>query len=215
MFGIIWGVQMNLPTQLTVLRIILTPVFLFLLFYNGFPFKIIAFIVYITASLTDWYDGYYARKFGTVSKWGKFLDPLADKILVSSAFIAFYILGYVRLWVVIVIVIRDFLITGLRSYALFKNRPVVTIFLAKVKTFIQMVAVYVIFLIFIFKQYAILEGKEIFILNFLDQIHFIDRLMMLIVLLTIYTGVRYLFENRSHIIAIIRAFYHVFIPSDL
>lgn len=206
---------MNLPTQLTVLRIILTPVFLFLLFYNGLPFKIFAFIVYTVASLTDWYDGYYARKFGTVSKWGKFLDPLADKILVSAAFVAFHILGYVQLWVVLIIVIRDFLITGLRSYALFKNQPVVTIYLAKVKTFIQMSSVYVIFFTFLFKQYALVKGKEIFILKFLEDIRFIDRLMLLIVLLTIYTGVRYLIENRSHIISIVKAFYHVFIPSDL
>lgn len=206
---------MNLPTQLTVLRIILTPVFLLLLFYNGLPSKILAFVVYTIASLTDWYDGYYARKFGTVSQWGKFLDPLADKILVSAAFIAFYILDYVRLWVVLIIVLRDFLITGLRSYALFKNQPVVTIYLAKVKTFIQMSAVYVIYVIFLLKQYAILNGKEFFILNFLEAIRFIDRLMLLIVLLTIYTGVRYLIENRSHIIAAIKAVYHVFIPSDL
>jgi CDP-diacylglycerol--glycerol-3-phosphate 3-phosphatidyltransferase len=206
---------MNLPTQLTVLRIILTPVFLFLLFYNGLPFKIFSFFVFTVASLTDWYDGYYARKFGTVSKWGIFLDPLADKILVSAAFIAFYILGYVQLWVVLIIVVRDFLITGLRSYALFKNQPVVTIYLAKVKTFIQMSSVYVIFLIFLLKQYALSNGKEFFMLNFLEEIRFIDRLMMLIVLLTIYTGVRYLIENRAHIIAAIKAFYHVFIPSDL
>ncbi len=206
---------MNLPTQLTVLRIILTPIFLVLLFYNGLPSKIFSFIVYTIASLTDWYDGYYARKFGTVSKWGKFLDPLADKILVSAAFIAFHILGYIRLWIVLIIVVRDFMITGLRSYALFKNQPVVTIYFAKVKTFFQMSAVYIIFLIFLLKQYAFLNGKEFFILNFLDEIHFIERLMLLIVLLTIYTGVRYLIENRSHIISAIKAFYHVFIPSDL
>ena len=206
---------MNLPTQLTVLRIILTPVFLFFILYDGFKSKIFAFIIYIIASLTDWYDGYYARKFGTVSKWGKFLDPLADKILVSTAFIAFHILGYIRLWIVLIIVVRDFMITGLRSYALFKNQPVVTIYFAKVKTFFQMSAVYIIFLIFLLKQYAFLNGKEFFILNFLDEIHFIERLMLLIVLLTIYTGVRYLIENRSHIISAIKAFYHVFIQSDL
>ena len=206
---------MNLPTQLTVLRIILTPIFLVLLFHNGLPSKILSLIVYIIASLTDWYDGYYARKYDFVSKWGIFLDPLADKILVSAAFIAFHIMGYVSLWVVIVIVARDFLITGLRSYALFKNKPVVTIYLAKVKTFIQMSAVYIIFLIFLLKQYALLNAKDFFILNFLDSIHFIERLMLLIVLLTIYTGIRYLIENRSHIIAAIKAFYHVFVPSDL
>ena len=206
---------MNLPTQLTVLRIILTPVFLFLLFYNGLSSKILALIVYIVASITDWYDGYYARKYSTVSTCGIFLDPLADKILVSSAFIAFHILGYIQLWVVIIIVARDFLITGLRSYALFKNEPVVTIFIAKVKTVIQMRAVYIIFLLFLVKQYAVVKVKELFILNFLDEIRFIDRLMMIVALLTVYTGVHYLIQNRSHIISIVKAFYRVFIPSDL
>jgi len=206
---------MNLPTQLTVLRIILTPVFLVLLFSDGLPFKILSFMVYTVASLTDWYDGYYARKYGTVSKCGKFLDPLADKILVSAAFIAFHILGYVQLWAVLIIVIRDFLITGLRSYALFKNQPVVTIYLAKVKTFIQMGAVYIIYSIFLLKQYALLKEKDFFILNFLEEIRFIERLMLLIIILTIYTGARYLIENRSQIISAIKAFYHVFVPSDL
>lgn len=206
---------MNLPTQLTLLRIILTPVFLFLLFYNGLPSKILSFIVYIVASLTDWYDGYYARKFGTVSKWGKFLDPLADKILVSSAFVAFYILGLVQLWVVLIIVTRDVLITGLRSYALLKSQPVVTIYIAKVKTLIQMSAVFITFIIFLVKQYAEVKGIEFSIINFLDEIRFVDRLMLLVVLLTVYTGFRYLVQNRSHIIAIVKAFYHVFIPSDL
>lgn len=206
---------MNLPTQLTLLRIILTPVFLFLLFYNGLPSKIFSFIVYIVASLTDWYDGYYARKFGTVSKWGKFLDPLADKILVSSAFVAFYILGLVQLWVVVIIIIRDSLITGLRSYALFKGQPVVTIYIAKVKTLIQMSAVFITFIFFLVKQYVTVKGIDLFIINFLERIRFVDRLMLLVVLLTVYTGFRYLVQNRSHIIAIVKAFYHVFIPSDL
>lgn len=206
---------MNLPTQLTVLRIVLTPVFLLLIFYNGFLYKLVAFFVYIIASLTDWYDGYYARKFGTVSKWGKFLDPLADKILVSSALIAFHFLGYIQMWIVIVIVIRDFLITGLRSYALFKNQPVVTIYLAKVKTFIQMASVYIIFLFLIFKQLEQARGTEFAIITFLEDIKFIDKLMLLVVLLTVYTGLRYLVENRSHLITLLKAFFRVFVPSDL
>ncbi len=151
---------MTVPTQLTVLRIILTPVFLCLIFYNGFVFKLGALLVYTIASLTDWYDGYYARKYGSVSKTGIFLDPLADKILVSSALIAFHILGYIKLWIVIVIVARDFLITGLRSYALFTDQQVATIYLAKVKTFIQMASIYIIFFIMILQQLAIARGVE-------------------------------------------------------
>ncbi len=206
---------MNFPTQLTVLRIILTPVFLLLLFMKGFQFKFYSFFVFAIASLTDWYDGYFAKKLGIVSKFGKFLDPLADKILVSSAFVAFYVLGYVKLWIVIVIVVRDFLITGLRSYALFTTRPVVTSGLARTKTFLQMGSVYVIFIVFILKNYAISRGKEFYIVKWLEEVNFIGSLLIVVVFLTIYTGLRYLIENRSHLVSIIKAFYHVFIPSDL
>lgn len=206
---------MSLPTQLTVLRIVLTPIFLLLIFYNGFQYKIFSFIVYTIASLTDWYDGYYARKLGTISTWGKFLDPLADKILVSAAFIAFYILGYIQLWIVVVIVVRDFLITGLRSYALFKKKPVVTSSLARAKTFLQMTSVYVIFVFLLFDHLAVVRGSQFQIINFLHKIYLIDKLMIVVVLLTVYTAMHYFVENRAHIVSIIKAFYRVFVPSDL
>lgn len=206
---------MSLPTQLTVLRIILTPVFLLLIFYHGFYYKLMAFIVYTIASLTDWYDGYFARKLDRISTWGKFLDPLADKILVSSALIAFHILGYVQLWMIVVIIVRDFLITGLRSYALFKKKPVVTSGLARAKTFLQMTTVYLIFIFFLFDHLAIGRGKQFVMIDFLRQIYFIDKLMLFVVLLTIYTGVQYFRENREHIISLVKAFYRVFVPSDL
>ena len=125
---------MNLPNQLTILRIILTPVFVFLLFIEGSVFKYCSLIVFVLASLTDWYDGYAARKFGEITMWGQFLDPLADKILVSSGFICFSILGYTPAWMVLIIVGRDFLITGLRSYAILKGQPIHTNFFAKCKT---------------------------------------------------------------------------------
>lgn len=206
---------MSLPTQLTVLRIILTPVFLLLIFYHGFYYKLMAFIVYTIASLTDWYDGYFARKLDRISTWGKFLDPLADKILVSSALIAFHILGYVQLWMIVVIIVRDFLITGLRSYALFKKKPVVTSGLARAKTFLQMTTVYLIFIFFLFDHLAIVRGKQFVMIDFLRQIYFIDKLMLFVVLLTIYTGAQYFRENREHIISLVKAFYRVFVPSDL
>jgi CDP-diacylglycerol--glycerol-3-phosphate 3-phosphatidyltransferase len=174
-----------------------------------------AFIVYTIASLTDWYDGYFARKLDRISTWGKFLDPLADKILVSSALIAFHVLGYVQLWMIVVIIVRDFLITGLRSYALFKKKPVITSGLARAKTFLQMTTVYVIFIFFLFDHLAIVRGKQFAMIDFLRQIYFIDKLMLFVVLLTIYTGVQYFRENREHIISLVKAFYRVFVPSDL
>ena len=106
---------MTLPNQLTILRIILTPVFLFFFLSPDPLSKQISLGIYIIAALTDWYDGWLARKFNYITTWGKFWDPLADKILTSAAFIGFAILGIVPLWMVIIIMLRDFIVTGFRA----------------------------------------------------------------------------------------------------
>ena len=107
-------------------------------------------VIFTIAALTDWYDGYAARKTGGITMWGQFLDPLADKILVSSGFICFSILGYIPVWMVMVVVIRDFLITAFRSYAIIKNQPITTSFVAKTKTFVQFGILYLIFIYHLF-----------------------------------------------------------------
>ena len=112
---------MVLPNQLTVLRIILTPFFLFFFLSENPLFKQISIGIFIIAALTDWYDGWLARKFNYITNWGKFWDPLADKILTSTAFIGFVILGVLQLWMVIIILLRDFIITILRAYADYKG----------------------------------------------------------------------------------------------
>ncbi|NOZ62834.1 MAG: CDP-diacylglycerol--glycerol-3-phosphate 3-phosphatidyltransferase [Calditrichaeota bacterium] len=205
---------MNLPTRLTVLRIILTPVFVYLLFHDGLYYKLASFFVYVIASLTDWYDGYIAKKYGYVTIWGKFLDPLADKILVSAAFISFTVLDYVKLWVVVTIVLRDFLITILRSYAMFRKHPVNTIYLARVKTFFQMGAVYVVFAFLLVEEFAKEKGMTIAAIEYLKKVEFIDKLMIIVVILTVYTGVKYFFYNKTHLSSLLKAFYRLFVPSD-
>lgn len=186
---------MVLPNQLTVLRIILTPVFLFL-FLSGDPLLIqISLAVYLIAAITDWYDGWLARKFNYITDWGKFLDPLADKILTSAAFFAFVYLGVLELWMVLVIVIRDFAITGLRGYADYQKVSFVTSKLAKWKTFIQMVFIYYLLVIYTFQntQYFYEGNSEIF--NKLFNPDLIYYSMLFITLLTLYTGVEYIFTN--------------------
>jgi len=205
---------MNLPTQLTVLRIILTPIFFYTLFLEQLIFKFISFLIFGIASLTDLYDGYYAKKYGYVTKWGKFLDPLADKILVSSALIAFNILGYIKLWIVIVIIFRDFLITGLRSYALYKEHPIITREWARWKTFLQMASVFIVFIFLIMDYLAVAQQKDFVMLKILKSIGFIDKLMSFVAILTAITGIMYLFENRGQIRDIIATCYKVFLPSD-
>ena len=205
---------MNLPTQLTVLRILLTPVFLYTLFLEHIIFKFLSFLIFVIASLTDLYDGYYAKKYGYVTKWGKFLDPLADKILVSSALIAFNILGYIQLWVVIVIIARDFLITGLRSYALYKEHPITTREWARWKTFLQMSSVFVVFLFILLNDIATHQHQEFYIIKTLENIGFINKLMTFVALVTAITGILYLIENRKQIKSLIISCYKVFLPSD-
>ena len=205
---------MYLPNLLTILRVLLTPIFLYFLFHDGFSFKFISLIVFSVASLTDRYDGIIARKFGAVTKWGTFSDPLADKLLVSSALFAFYNLGYIFLWVVIIIVTRDFLVTFLRIYAIHKREPVVTSQLARVKTFVQIVSIFVIFLFLLLEQLAIKRGSEFAILTTLQKMYFIHILMVIVALLTAYTGLQYFIVNRNHIISIFKPSKQTISPSD-
>ena len=201
---------MNLANQLTVLRIILTPIFLYLLFLDQLEYKLLSLVVFIIASLTDRYDGKLARKHGLVSKWGTFLDPLADKLLVSSALVAFHMLGYIKLWMVIIIVVRDFLVTFLRLYAIHKQKPVVTRYLAKVKTTVQIVASFVVFVFLLLDNFLIIRDIDPTITDFLRNIYFIDILMFIVTFLTAYTGIQYFIENREHIIAIFQSCCHIF-----
>jgi len=205
---------MNLPNQLTLLRILLTPVFVLLLFLDSNISRIASFLVFTLASLTDWYDGYTARKFGYVSTWGKFLDPLADKILVSSGFICFSVLGYIPVWMVLIIVIRDFLITTLRSYAIIKGKSIVTTLFAKVKTFSQCGVLYFIFIYHIFISGGYERGVE----GLFDQsieMDIIFTLMCIITFLTVISGIVYIIGNRSHLRQMGSDIYRIFVPSDI
>ena len=203
---------MNLPNQLSLLRILLTPFFILLLFIDTGLTRLGAFVVFTLASLTDWYDGYTARKFGYISNWGKFLDPLADKILVSSAFICFVILKYIAAWMVIVIIIRDLLITAFRSYAIFKKKPIETNKFAKAKTSVQFITLYFIFLFHLFVRGG---DKNNRVVIFVKETNLIPILMYLVVLLTVVSGCIYLIKNRSHIRQIGSDIYRIFIPSDI
>ena len=119
------GRLLTLPNVLTILRVLLTPVFLFLIFSQTWYNKILALIVFTIASLTDFYDGKIARRDGTSTAFGRFMDPLADKLLVSSALISFAVLGMVEAWLVAAMLIRDLSITGFRVWAIRSGREVV------------------------------------------------------------------------------------------
>ncbi len=131
---------MNLPNKLTILRTILIPFFLVAMLWDAVAYgNWIALVIFAVASLTDMLDGKIARKYNLVTNFGKFMDPLADKLLVSSAMIAFVELGRIPCWIVIVIIAREFIISGFRLVAADNGIVIAAGMWGKVKTAEQMV----------------------------------------------------------------------------
>lgn len=142
--------NINLPNFLTVIRILLVPVFIYFLFQEELIYNILAFTIFLVASITDLIDGYLARKWKQTTEFGKFLDPLADKVLVVGAFATFLILNeQVETWMLFLIVMRDMLITTLRYIGILQGKSVQTTKIAKLKTFFQMGAIVVLLTLFI------------------------------------------------------------------
>ncbi len=157
----------------------------------------ISLIVFLIAAITDWYDGWLARKFNYITEWGKFLDPLADKILTSTAFLGFVFVGILDLWMVILIIIRDLLITGLRSYAEYRKVAFTTSYTAKWKTFIQMAFLYYLLLVYTARTFdPLYKGNENIFTHLLNS-EIIFWLMLAITVFTVYTGIIYIISNRS------------------
>jgi len=128
---------MNLPNKLTLLRIIIAPFFMYFFILDSFYWRLVALGLFMVAALTDFIDGHYARKYGIITGFGRFMDPLADKILVSSALISFIALDYVSPLPVMIIIGREFLITGLRLLVAYSGVVIPPSWWAKVKTFLQ------------------------------------------------------------------------------
>ncbi len=138
---------MNLPNKLTILRIVLIPFFVFFMLTEIVPYTFwIAEIIFIVASLTDTADGMIARKYNLITNFGKFMDPLADKMLVSSAFICLVALQRIPAWIVIVIIGREFIISGFRLVASDNGIVIAASYWGKFKTTFQMLAIIVLIL---------------------------------------------------------------------
>lgn len=135
---------MNLPNKLTILRVCLIPFFVVFLLLEGGQnqtYRYIATVIFIAASLTDLLDGKIARKYNLVTNFGKFMDPLADKLLVCSALICLIELGQIPSWMVIVIISREFIISGFRLVASDNGVVIAASYWGKFKTTFQMIAV--------------------------------------------------------------------------
>lgn len=136
---------MNTPNKLTVMRMIMVPIFVVVLLANlfGDVSKWVALGLFVVASMTDWLDGYLARKYHLVTDFGKFMDPLADKLLVCSAMICLIDLGKIPSWVVIIIIAREFIISGFRLVAADNGIVIAASYWGKFKTVFQMLMIIV------------------------------------------------------------------------
>lgn len=188
---------MVLPNQLTVLRIILTPVFLYFFLSEDPLFIQISLGIYIIAALTDWYDGWLARKFNYITEWGKFWDPLADKILTSVVFIGFVIVNLLPLWMVILIIFRDLSVTLLRVYADSRGYSFRTTYYAKWKTMLQMIFLYYLLILFVAKNSSEVYSRYHNIIDILLNNDLIYFTMLLITIITVHSGISYLILNKS------------------
>ena len=190
---------MNLPNKLTVGRIILVPFFVAALLAN-FPLNnAVALIIFIAASLTDMFDGKIARKNGLVTDFGKFADPLADKILVLAALLCFVQLGICDCVAVIIVLFREFSVTSIRLIAASKGKVAANMW-GKAKTVSQMIAI-----IAVIAMQIVLELPEVG-LNFIntatfEPIFFVvgEILIWISVVFTIISGVVYIIQNRQFI----------------
>ena len=189
--------MMAIPNILTVMRIFLTPIFIICLFSEFFGAQLWALVIFIVASITDAYDGYLARKNNMVTNTGRFLDPLADKILVSSAFISFSIMGLIDIWMVALIIFRDLFVMGLRFLMSRRGFIMITSKIAKSKTGVQ-VGIIIFTLLFLTLKgfnWVLLEDYILFI----NEYQLVYYLTMIAVIFTVYTGYAYIQENRKAI----------------
>lgn len=140
--------KMNLPNKLTLLRVIMIPFFVFFMLADSFGYagRITALVLFCAASFTDYLDGHIARKYHLVTNFGKFMDPLADKLLVCSALICFVEKGELAAWIVLIIMAREFIISGFRLVASDSGVVIAANYWGKFKTVSQMIMIILIIL---------------------------------------------------------------------
>lgn len=176
--------EMNLPNKLTLLRVVMIPVFVVVLLTDMLPTpmnRYVALAIFVIASLTDLLDGKIARKYNLVTNFGKFADPLADKLLVTAAMICLTFMGELSPWVVILIISREFIVTGFRLIAAEAGIVIAASMWGKIKTVVQMLMVIV-----------LLPGIQTSVFPVLGGI-----LEILAAILTVISGVDYILKNKQ------------------
>jgi len=185
---------MNLPNKLTLVRILLTFLIMGLLFVPGAVAKGLCLGLFLVAAATDWWDGYLARRLHQVSPLGILLDPIADKVLVIGLLLAFLQLGLIRAWMVLVITIREFLITGVRLYAASRHLVIPAAREGKHKTVSQMLTILIILVLLVVRE-VVSESAAGGVEAWMRDL--ILWCMWVTVMLTIISGASFFWRNRS------------------
>lgn len=173
---------MNLPNKITIFRILMIPLFVLFMLNKEIPYgQYIAAGIFLVAALSDLLDGYIARKHNLITNFGKFMDPLADKLLVSSALICFVELKLVPTWIVIIIISREFIISGFRLIASDKGIVIAAGIWGKIKTNVQMIM-----------SVMLIINLDNIIINFLEQVAIYSALVF-----TVISLVDYMYKNKS------------------
>lgn len=168
---------MNTANKLTLTRVVLIPVFLAVLYLDFACNQYIALAIFVLASVTDFVDGYIARRYDQVTDFGKFMDPLADKLLVMAAMVWFVAVGRFPAWAFLIVIAREFAVTALRLIAVEGGRVIAAAWSGKIKTASTMVGICVMFLF----PHPVVDAA----------------VMAVIVLTTVYSGVEYFVKNRD------------------
>ena len=175
---------MNLANKLTLLRVVLVPVFMALLLSDGAGFKFAALAVFVAASLTDMLDGQIARRYNQITTFGKFADPLADKMLTTAAFLVFMEQGIINSWALIIILVREFAVSGVRLAAVAEGKVIAASFFGKFKTVAQMAAIIATILL-----------MNIPVVPYTLGLHISAALIWISVVFTVLSGADYLIRN--------------------
>ena len=190
---------MNLANKLTLIRIFLVPVFLLFMAKKGIPYgTFIATFIFILASITDKLDGYIARSRNQITNFGKFMDPLADKLLVTAALISLVELRVVPGWAAVVIIAREFAVSGLRSIAAAQGKVIAASWWGKIKTVIQIIAI-IILLLQVNIKHSIYIMQIIYNNNYLNVIYnyLPSTMLMVAVVITLVSGYDYFKKNKE------------------
>ena len=187
--------KLNIPNKLTILRILLTPIFLGVILWQELPHRfIIACLVFVVAAITDAIDGHFARKNNQITNFGKFLDPIADKVLTTAALLAFMSMGLCNIWIVMLVLTREFAIASIRMIAAAGGVVIPANIWGKIKTVSQMT--FTIIIMLLGEAYYILADFNAEIFTKLPDLSLISNgLLWITAILTVISGVIYIKDS--------------------